>query len=516
MAYDKRVKGADKKTWQMMTPHNLSTQVAGSTLLMPKTPIRGTGDDFSVFLRATSTTSDSQLQLYNTLEDTWSWRFVGNTITVGAGTDGAFIYELPIDYAGQFVESNSLSEINFIGNKLYADSNDNLFAKGTDVVGLDFQICNGINGGVKRKILSVEFGVNPSVGNSQYYILTLESSPFPNGVQTGQIFSRILRPHYVIFQPSTTAANNTLSILWKDFNINISQTNNPGTFGTIGRLISTPSVISGSYFTNIATSASSFIIEDLSQDWKINEWTNYQVRILSGKGEGQRRTIVSNTASAITVSNAWTITPDSTSVYSLEACDDFIYLLGNNSSLLFRYQFTTATWTSYAAGYVYASSSFASVWIPKRTLGEASTKTTGSSMLNKNGNLIYILLAGSGCNAVAFHINNYYVDYIKYGNNAAQWTSNFPPSIDYDPDGDYAYVHAGPGSNNIIFKIDFANPYRINMYPFSRDLYIPGSASTTVGERLKLVTFLDEDGNKIKYLYHTPNATSILRRLLIS
>lgn len=49
--------------------------------------------------------------------------------------------------------------------------------------------------------------------------------------------------------------------------------------------------------------------------WTTNMWANYQIRIVRGTGQGQVRTISSNTATAITVSVDFDINPDSTSEY---------------------------------------------------------------------------------------------------------------------------------------------------------------------------------------------------------
>jgi hypothetical protein len=78
----------------------------------------------------------------------------------------------------------------------------------------------------------------------------------------------------------------------------------------------------------------------------VNQWTNYQVRIVSGTGAGQIRTIASNTATVLTTSAAWTTNPDATSVYSIEGNDDFIYYMGSAAVTLYRYSISAGTWTT--------------------------------------------------------------------------------------------------------------------------------------------------------------------------
>lgn len=83
--------------------------------------------------------------------------------------------------------------------------------------------------------------------------------------------------------------------------------------------------------------------------WTTNSFANYQVRIVSGTGIGQIRTITSNTATTLTVPT-WTTTPDVTSVFCIESNDDFIYLLGNNAVTMYRYSISGGTWTTLSPG----------------------------------------------------------------------------------------------------------------------------------------------------------------------
>lgn len=60
------------------------------------------------------------------------------------------------------------------------------------------------------------------------------------------------------------------------------------------------------------------------------------------------RNIASNTATAITVSAAWTVTPDVTSTYEITGNDDYLYLLGNAAVTMYRYTRSTNTWGTMA------------------------------------------------------------------------------------------------------------------------------------------------------------------------
>lgn len=96
------------------------------------------------------------------------------------------------------------------------------------------------------------------------------------------------------------------------------------------------------------TSATGTTLTCSTKTWTVNNWYNYQVRITAGLGIGQIRTITSNTATQLTVSAAWTTTPDATSEFELTANDDFIYLLGNNAVTMYRYSISGNTWSTLA------------------------------------------------------------------------------------------------------------------------------------------------------------------------
>jgi hypothetical protein len=95
----------------------------------------------------------------------------------------------------------------------------------------------------------------------------------------------------------------------------------PTAWSIEGQLIGTEGISSnaGLGFSNgTATSAAATALTDTTKNWPVNGWTNDQVRIKTGTGAGQVRTIASNTANSITVSAAWTINPDATSTYVIE------------------------------------------------------------------------------------------------------------------------------------------------------------------------------------------------------
>ena len=62
---------------------------------------------------------------------------------------------------------------------------------------------------------------------------------------------------------------------------------------------------------------------DATKAWITNEWAGETVEITSGTGNGQTRTVSSNTATVITVSAVWTDNPDATSVYRVTSNNEW-------------------------------------------------------------------------------------------------------------------------------------------------------------------------------------------------
>ena len=84
-----------------------------------------------------------------------------------------------------------------------------------------------------------------------------------------------------------------------------------------------------------ATAGAALTLTDSTKAWATNRWANYVVRILAGTGIGQTRIIASNTATALTVQNAWATNPDSTSVFAIHGNSDALYLVsGGNAAIL--------------------------------------------------------------------------------------------------------------------------------------------------------------------------------------
>jgi hypothetical protein len=209
--------------------------------------------------------------------------------------------------------------------------------------GYKIEITSGPGAGDVRTILRNGTGANSSI--------TVDVA-FSAAITSSSTF-RLLTPRYFVLCSGTLAVG---SFRVYDFALNtwtsLTITGLPATWATDGKMIATPSFGDDgddvNFATGTATSGTSTTLVNTPKTWAVNQWNNFQVRIASGTGAGQIRTIASNTANTLTVSAAWTINPDATSVYHIEGNDDFIYLIGNNAVTMYRYSISANTWTTLA------------------------------------------------------------------------------------------------------------------------------------------------------------------------
>lgn len=66
-------------------------------------------------------------------------------------------------------------------------------------------------------------------------------------------------------------------------------------------------------------------LNDSTKTWTVNQYANFGVRIVAGTGTGQLRQILSNTSTALTVYNGWSVLPDNTSVYIIQGFSGTMY-----------------------------------------------------------------------------------------------------------------------------------------------------------------------------------------------
>jgi hypothetical protein len=95
-----------------------------------------------------------------------------------------------------------------------------------------------------------------------------------------------------------------------------------------------------------ASSAAAKTLVQSGATYAYDRYTNYQLRIVSGKGIGQRRRITANSADTFYVEKKWDITPDNTSGYAIYGDTDKMWLAGNASSAMYQYSVEHDLWAS--------------------------------------------------------------------------------------------------------------------------------------------------------------------------
>lgn len=207
-----------------------------------------------------------------------------------------------------------------------------------DLRGWPIMIMAGPNAG---QVLTIQ---KNTVGANSVITVPTQPSAFSNATTF-----RLMTPRWFVIGASSGTSTGMQFFDYATYSWrNVSSTGLPTTFGTDAVLVSTPSWIEdgfNSMATGTATSATSTTLVNSGKSWTSGQWVNYQIRITGGTGAGQIRTITANDATSVTVAT-WTVTPDSTSTYSIEGNDDFLYLMGNNAVTLYRYSISSDSWTT--------------------------------------------------------------------------------------------------------------------------------------------------------------------------
>jgi hypothetical protein len=102
--------------------------------------------------------------------------------------------------------------------------------------------------------------------------------------------------------------------------------------------------------TSITGTGVATLTDSTKTGWTTNRWNNLAVRITSGTGKGQVRSIQGTYQTAgggvISVVPNWTTTPDSTSVYEIQADIDKLYFAFGASAAIFNYNIGADTITT--------------------------------------------------------------------------------------------------------------------------------------------------------------------------
>jgi hypothetical protein len=265
-----------------------------------------------------------------------------------------------------------------------------------DLRGYSIHITGGPNAGVTLPILS------NTIGATSVITVATQASAF-----TASTTFRLMTPRWYVLNAITAAGTTTANVFkFYDFALNTWTAAETGAtdgiapaavIGTDSKLIATPSWMGADYAafaTGTATAGGASTLTNSLKTWTTNQWANSQVRIVSGTGAGQIRTIASNTATVLTTSAAWTTAPDATSVYNIEGNDDFIYYMGSNAVTLFRYSISAGTWTTLTP--TAARAAAPAVGMSGHWVWEATDAAWTSESAILNGRYIYSFRGGAG------------------------------------------------------------------------------------------------------------------------
>lgn len=457
----------NRKEPQFMSPAPVATGAGTFTVCDPIGL-----DPYVIFM-----SSGSAHYLYNRDEDAWvqiPTGSFGGTFGAGAcGARGRWSSTITAN-GGSTTTATTTAAINGL-------------AKGKTI-----RFLTGLNAGLQTTVIDVI--VTPS-GTSTFVF-----SALPNAVANTDTFI-VDTGRFFIFNAGTLSATSyraydVLLSTWSSLSV----TGLPASWGTDGNLVATPS--DEPFATGTTTSATINTLSNSGRTWTTNQWTNYQVRITSGTGIGQVRTIASNTATQLTVSTNWTLTPDTTSVYSIEGNDDFLYLLGNNAVTMYRYSISNNTWTTLSPSVARAGAPGAGQsadWVGKSTIFGWDDENS-----IRDGRFIYSFRGGTSTGLDRYDIAlNTWLG-VAY-NNA---TETFASSSSYQFMDGYIYIRKE--TTNRMFKFDVGANY---LQPLTTVFYTENTA--VIGDKLWCAKYVEGGVTKLRWVYWLGNSATTCQRLLV-
>lgn len=457
----------DRKSWEMMTPAPLAT---GASMFLVQS--NSATDPYQTILYVTSNTV---AYLYLPVEDAWQ-QVVSPALsgTFGAGACGEWTPNGPTGTA----TAGGASTIT-----------TNYTALRT-LTGYTIRLLAGTGAGQERTIST------NTLGAASVVTVTSPWTTNPDATTTWVIRSGRF---YAIGAGAISAGS------WKYFDVasgvwtTLSIVGFPGTWGTDGDVVS-PGV--AQFATGTATAGAGSTLTNGTKTWTVNQWSNSQIRITSGTGAGQIRTIASNTGTVITVSVAWTTNPDATSVYSIEGNEDFLYVLGNNAVAMYRYNIGANTWTTLAPGVVRTTAPVAGM------MSFCANEETDPNWINENsyvnGRLIYSFRGGGTANMDYYDIAfNTWTNTVAYVFNTETFATG--SSDAYGPNG--CYIQKDATGRFFRFR-----PSAQLLEPFSTLIYAQSTA--VLGSKNFIVT-LTEGAVTLVWLYNLRNTGTELFRVLV-
>ena len=352
-------------------------------------------------------------------------------------------------------------------------------------------VMSGPNAGATIEILRNTVGANSTI------TVPAQASAF-----SASTTFRLLTPRWF----ALTGGNTAGWMRFYDYATNtwtsIATTGAPAAVNVDSGMTCTPSWRGSGYvsFGNGTSSGTntSTTLNDTTTSWTASQWINYQVRISAGTGAGQIRTISASTSTSLTVSVAWTVTPDATSVYSIEGNDDFLYLKTAGTGVMYRYSMSGNAMTALANS-GQGSVGFELLWADSST--DASW---GSENAIVNGRRIYAPRGSAISNIDYYDIpSNTWVQPISY----APATDTFNTGSSFTFSG--GYIYALKEATGRAFRLNVATS---EMEGWTQILYTQGAS--TVGNRAWMHYYRD-GATTIPFVHFMGNSQNVTFRQMV-
>jgi len=457
----------DRKQWEMT--NNLPTSTSIGTTFIPSE-----GPDQDVLYITSATTA----YLYDPSEDAYvtlsSPALAG---TFGSGVCGTYHTNGPTGTASAGSSTTITTTVTTMGS----------------LAGYTIRITGGTGRGQERVITSNTIGTN-----TVFTVPTWTTAPDNTSTYL------LLTGRYYVFIPHATAGSQGFKyydVATNTWSSALTVTNAPTGAAADLAMKATPGALA-SMATGTATSATGTTIVTTGKTWTTNQWVNSQVRITSGTGAGQVRTITANDATSLTVAT-WTITPSTDSVYSIEGNDDFIYLTGNSATTFYRYSISGNSWSTLAARSVAPGSGGVSLnWVRSST---NSTWSNESAILN--GRRLYSFRGGATGNLDYYDIssNTWTAIATTYQNGGSE---TFTTGTSYE-NGSNGMIYIQKDITGRFFNFDcITNTLKPwSLLPF-------GQGTATVGNKVFSVKYVD-GGTTITFIYFAINTGANIFRCLV-
>jgi hypothetical protein len=440
--------------------------------------------------RAFLVANASSIYMYEGLEDGWSQLpNSGITGTFAAGSCGEF--------RGLSAMGGSITQAATAGSTTTLTTSRTIVRS---LQGSRVRVVAGSGLGYEGEVL------NNTMGANAVLTVTPASSVAFDATTQFQVYSGSLW----FFNAGTTAVGFSVYDLATNAWTARSVTGLPTAWGTDAQLISTMGS-AAVFASGTATAGAATTITNSAKAWGTNMWANYQVRITEGTGKGQIRVISSNTGTVLTVSASWAVTPDATSVYSIEGNDDQFFLLGNASANVYKYLASTNTWSTLSptAARGAASNGVTASWIDSVELwnNETLVPSYSTTLYRQNGRYIYSFRGGATSTLDVYDIAaNTWVSDINYGGKQETFSTG---SSAKDIDGK---IYITKETTGRLFQFDVGRNRIVGLGTCTMQSALGGTA--VAGDKLFFLPF-NEDATKLVYLYQLRHSGADLARMLL-